>query len=183
MRCFRQPLHTVLTLSASVGALLYTTSGLAAERVVLRYGILEGSVSVADLTTLAETGKPTPELDSYLRLAKREPQQVQKVLTDEVEVDPVILSQVLNNPLGEVLLDKLGETIRTPRGGAERQALRSALVLSASNDKKISLIETLQKYPTQEVHVDGENLVSAYRQLSDIAKQVRRVFGWLDIFQ
>ena len=41
------------------------TSVLAAERVVLKYKIIQQSVSVAELSTFAETGQMSPDLEAY----------------------------------------------------------------------------------------------------------------------
>ncbi len=80
------------------------------------------------------------------------------------------------------MLDKLSEAIHTPRGGADRQALRSALVLSAADDGQVSLLEIIQKYPTQDVYVETDRVVSAYNQLSKFDKQIRKVLDIVNSF-
>jgi len=154
----------------------------AADQVVLRYGPIEGRISVADLEVLGATGEAPPGLATYLRRANQEPASVQRVLTREVEVNHVTLDRVLNNPVGEIALDQIGDVIQTPAGGANRQALRAALVLAASDDGKLSLLETIRKYPTSEVYVDGPKLLSAYQAISRVEKQARKVTDVLDIF-
>lgn len=64
-----------------------------------------------------------------------------------------------------MLLDRLGAVIQTPSNRANRQALRSALVLSASDDSQMTLLEILPNYPTSELHVKGELLVETYFRL------------------
>lgn len=71
----------------------------------------------------------------------------------------------------------MGYSIHTSSNQANRQALRSALVLSANGDNKVSLIEVIQNYPTSEVIVEGERLVRTYNQLSIIAEDLGRIFG------
>jgi len=46
-----------------------------------------------------------------------------------------------------VVLDEISQVIHTASRRPDRQALRSALVLS-SRDREITLIETIQNYPT-----------------------------------
>lgn len=145
--------------------LLFSTSSLAAERVVLKYRILRQSVSVKDLSTFAETGKLPLALQASLALAKQDPKPVRQYLTQPVNVNPVLLDKVLNSPVGNVFLDQISQVIHTPSRTADRQAMRSALVLSASKDKQISLIEVIQNYPSTDVEVDGNKLESAYKQL------------------
>jgi hypothetical protein len=138
---------------------------LAAETVVLEYKIFRESIAVDELSTFAQTGKLSNSLRINLALARKEPQVIREYLTTPVKVSSVFLDRVLNSPVGDIILDELSQVIHTPSGKANRQALRSALVLSAVGDEQITLIEVIENYPTQNVQVDGEQLQNAYRQL------------------
>jgi len=165
-----------LGVSLALGGVLFNSSqGFAAEQVMLRYGILERSISVEELSEFAETGKTSRQLRTYLRDSGQDPDRVREFLSNEVEVRQLFLDGVLNSAPGEVILDKMGEFVHTSSGEANRQALRSALVLSASDDDRISLIEVLQNYPTQEVHVNGRRVASAYRQIRSIQDNIATV--------
>jgi Alpha/beta hydrolase of unknown function (DUF1400) len=146
-------------------ALPYSSAN-AAETVVLRYNIFERSVSVADLTTFAETGKRSRDLRAYIRASKQEPAKIRQTLTDKVDVNVTTLDRVLNSPVGDLALGQLSQYIHTSSRRADKEAMRAALVLSASEDNNISIIEVVQNYPTQEVYVDGERLAETYAQLS-----------------
>ncbi|MBE9010201.1 alpha/beta hydrolase [Pseudanabaenaceae cyanobacterium LEGE 13415] len=154
-------------------ALLISTPAMAAERVVFKYRILRESVSVPELATFAQTGEASSNLQTYFRLSGQRPETVRTTLTRPIKVDPVLLDRVLNSPIGNTVLDQLGQAIQTPRGGAERQALRAALTLSASGDNTITLVEILQNYPTQEVIVDGDRIEGAYRRLNNFIDRLR----------
>ncbi|WP_421659005.1 alpha/beta hydrolase [Leptothermofonsia sp. ETS-13] len=171
---------SLLGFVSAAGVLLQSTGTLAAERIVLKYGILRQSVSVNDLTNFAETGDRSA-LEGY-GISEGESQRVRTALTQKVKMNPRWLDQGLNTPLGEALLDEIGQTIQAPADEASRQALRSALVLSASDDGKISLLEVIQKYPTREVYVDGKRLASAYNQIAKFEGQIRKVLGVIDWF-
>lgn len=149
----------------------------AAERVVLKYQWFQRSVAVEDLSTLAETGEATPELRSYLNLAGQSPERLQRDLNRNVDINPVMLDRVLNSPIGNVALDRMTPAIHTRSGTADRQALRAALVLSASDDENISIIEVLEEYPTSEVYLNGDRIVEAYQQIAGIQEQVERWLG------
>ncbi|MGA7934228.1 MAG: alpha/beta hydrolase [Kovacikia sp.] len=181
MHFLRFPLYSLVGLVASAGTLLNSGSGLAAERVVLKYGIFQQSVPVADLTTFAQTGEMTSSLEGY-KIADQESQKVRNALTKEVKMDVLLLDRGLNNPLGEALLDTLGEAIHTPTGDANRQALRAALVLAASNDGKVSLLEIIQKYPTKDVYVEGDRVIDAYNRLSKFDSQIRKILDLVNSF-
>lgn len=90
----------------------------------------------------------------------------------------MILDRVLNSPIGNAILDQLSQVIHTPSQKANRQALRSALVLSANVDKQMTLVEIMQNYPTSAVEVDGERLESAYRQLARLQGNLRDLLGF-----
>lgn len=142
----------------------------AAERVVLKYGPMRAPVSVSELTTFAETGEMSVSLQSYMGLAKQNPEEVRGNLTKSVDVSPRLLDRVLNHRLGERLLDRMGEVIHTPSGQANGQALRAALVLSASEDGEITLLETIQNYPAESVEIEVARLARLYSKLSFLKK-------------
>lgn len=176
-------LYGILGLAVGIGILFPATATLAAERVVIKYGPFAESVSVAELTTLAEHGETSPGLASLLRLAKQEPQGLQKLLNQQVKVNAVTLDRLLNSPIGNVALERLGQTIHTPAKEADVQALRAALVLSASKDGNITLLEALQNYPTEEVQLEGKQLAAAARQIDRIGRQVEQLRGLIGLFQ
>ncbi len=152
--------------------MITSMDAVAADRVVFKYKILRESVSVAELTTFAETGQASTDLQTYFRLSGQKPETVRQTLTKPMRVNPVLLDRVLNSPLGNTVLDPLGQAIQTPKGGAERQALRGAMAVSAS-DGQLTILEILQNYPTQEVIVDGDRIEGAYRRLNEFVDRLR----------
>ncbi len=168
-----------LPLTVALAIALSSGSAFAAEQVVLKYRIFRSSISVKELTNFAQTGELSTSLRVNLALAKQNPKAIRQYLTQPVAVNIRLLDRVLNSPVGNVVLDQISEAIHTPSRTADRQALRAALILSASRDypdssgqnsrNTISLIEIIQNYPTSEVEVEGEVLERAYRQLSQLA--------------
>lgn len=148
------------------------TEAIAADKIVLKYGIIRASVSVDDLTELAETGKASRSLKFYLRLANKDPKELQRILNQNVPVDGPFLSRLLNSFPGELLLDQIGEVIHTPSGRANRQAMRSAIVTSALPDNNVTLLEILQNYPTSELHVEGKRIEEIIHKIDGIAGQL-----------
>lgn len=171
-----------LSLGALASALLYSTSAVAAEQVVLKYGTFRRSVPVSELTTLAETGEASPSLQTYLALARRSPEEFRGLLTKEVKVNPIMMSRFLSSRIGEATLDQVSQAVHTPSGQANRQALRASLVLSADEDLSVTLLEAIQNYPTREVHVEGERLVQAQRQISVLQNYLQPLIGLRKLF-
>jgi len=150
----------------------------AAESVVLKYLFLRETISVPELATFARTGELSSTLRTYLKLAGRDPNELRRALTQEVKVNPNTLSRVLNNPIGEIMLDQVSEVIHTPDNRANRQSLRGALVSSALPDGQITLIETLENYPTPEVHVEGQRLVEVAKKIQDVLRRLPNIRFW-----
>lgn len=162
----------VFGLTVLTGIFAPVTRAEASESVVLKYRFLRQSISVAELSNFARTGELSSTLGTYLKLAGKKPDQLRRALTQEINVDPNFLSSALNNPIGEMVLDQVSEVVHTPDNVANRQSLRGALVSSALPDRKITLIETLQNYPTPEVHVEGERLVEVAQKLANLFKSI-----------
>ncbi|MEO0408763.1 MAG: alpha/beta hydrolase, partial [Cyanobacteria bacterium P01_A01_bin.135] len=140
----------------------------AAESVVLKYRAFERAVSVEDLTLLAESGEVSDELRPYIRMSGYPADDMQAMLTHEVSVSPSLLSGALNNAAGDAVLDRASKAIHTKSRRGDRQALRGALLVSASDDDLITPIELIQNYPTQEMYVDIIEFNRAYSDISEL---------------
>ena len=165
MRLLFLSLRRALVLIATASILLSSTSAIAAERVVLKYRIFRDSISVEELSTFVDTGELSKSLRIKLALVRQDPKLFRRYLTQPVKVNPVLLDRLLNSRIGNVLLDEISQAVHTPSGRADRQALRSALIISASGDRQLTLIEILKNYPTSDVEVEGDQLENTYRQL------------------
>jgi hypothetical protein len=170
-------LRRLLAVGASAGILLSSSGAIAAEQVVLKYKILREKISVPELTRLTETGVPSPALAAYLKLAGKNPQDLRQPLTRVVKVNPLLLDRALNSWVGDAVLDQMSQAIHTPSNQANRQALRAAIILSATPDGNLTLMEVLQNYPTEEVEVEGDRLVAAFRQLSRLNDRLENLLN------
>jgi len=161
-----------LFLAAGAGIVFYSSAAVAAEKVVLKYSAIRMTLPVSELEIFAESGKMSPALEMLLGKAKKDPEAVRSSLTRGVKVSQSFLDRTLNSKVGEIILDEVGQVIRTPSGNANREALRDALVLSATNDNEITLLEAMKNYPTPEVYVEGDRLVEAYGKLVALSEQL-----------
>lgn len=156
----------------AVGVIYTPITTLAAEMLVLKSGWIQATIPVEDLENLVKYNRVSPKLAFYLEKTNSKPDDLRTILSQEIAVDAVTLSKILNSPIGERLLDLLSEIIMTPSGRASRESLRGALVTSALDDHSISLLEILINYPTAEVHLDGDRLTSVYNRFSQILELV-----------
>lgn len=161
-------------LLSSMALLLWGISGVlvsaspagAAEQLIVTYGAFQASFTVSDLEILANTGETPNSVDFYLELAGLTSEQFRSILTAEFDVSHSVLDDMLNTEGGEYLLSEVTQVIHTPSQQANIQALRSSLVLAASDDQKVSLLELLQTYPTEQVFINGANLIQLANDLS-----------------
>lgn len=161
-----------LFLATGAGILFYSTAAVASEKVVIKYSVIRMTIPVSELEIFAETGTMSPALELLLGQVKKDPEVVRRSLTKPVKVSQRLLDRTLNSQVGDLILDEVGQVIRTPSGNANKEALRAALVLSASSDNQITLLETIKNYPTTEVYVEGDRLVEAYGKLVALSEQL-----------
>lgn len=175
MTLFSSFRNSLFGLVLGLGTLVASAPANAANAIVFRYGALSETFSVQELTDFAQTGRQSSTINYYLRRTNQNPEAVRSALNREIPVRVTTLDRVLNSPIGDVALDRISRTIQTPVNTSNRQALRAALVLSASGDNRLSLLEVFQNYPTQELHVDGQELISTYTQISDLAQRIQNL--------
>jgi hypothetical protein len=159
------------------------SAAIAAETIVMKYGPIKRSLPIQDLRELSDTGKASRKLKGYLRLAKQSPEALRSRLNQPVSVSVVTLDSRLNSLGGRLLLDEAGRYIHPPGQQGSTQALRSALVLSAADDNQITLVESLENYPTQDVEVDVEKSVALYRKIDGVINQTPTVSPVIDFLQ
>lgn len=161
---------------AGVGAIaLHAAPAVAAERLVFTYGPLRPSFSISELEAFAAGGRVPSSMRFYLNVANADPDVVRAILSEEFDLSLQFVDQKFNTLLGEFVLFQMGKIIHTPSREANIQALRSALVLSVSDDNKISLIEFMRNYPTRELHIDGIKLSQVARNLRQVSADIREV--------
>lgn len=141
----------------------------AAEKVILKYNVLQESISVAQLSNLSKTGETSPELHTYLDLVNKKPEELREILNHSIVIAPKVLSSLLDSFAGKYLLNKLSEVIRSPSTENSKESLRNALVASVNTNDDIRLIEVLENYPDPELQVEGDRLMELYQQVKAIA--------------
>ncbi|MBE9222975.1 alpha/beta hydrolase [Cyanobacterium stanieri LEGE 03274] len=146
---------------------------IASERVTIRYHNHRMSMTVAELSEFGRSGQMSSSIQRYFRATEQNPQRMQWALTKEIPINPITLSRTLNSPLGLIFLNPLGEIITTPSNRANIEALRGALVTSALDDNKISLMEIVENYPTDEVQIHGDRILETYKTMAKIINPIK----------
>lgn len=173
------------SLAVSLAALLLTPqAGQAAERIYLTFGILGRSIAVSDLRNFADTGELTRQLRWYLNIANVNPEDFRAVLTHEVQLNLEFVDSVTYSLPGEFVLYQIGQVVHTKsrQGATQINALRSALLVSLTEDNRISILEFLETYPTPEVFVDGVILARAARDVRNFVDRIEPTIAVIQEF-
>ncbi|MFB2922505.1 alpha/beta hydrolase [Aerosakkonema funiforme] len=157
-----------------------TPSADAAERVYLSYDILERSISVNSLEAYAIQGRIENDLAPYVQYAKPEQQQqLRSLLLRRLDVGPVPVSQFLYTPQAEVLLQRLGQIIKTDSGQPGYRAIRASLILAAADRRGLTLLNVLRKFPTPGVRIDLARGLEIANELSTIFDRTERAIAFV----
>jgi hypothetical protein len=158
----------VIFLGALVIIPLQGKQVLAAEEIVFKQGIASHSVSMEDLDHFAATGEMSRSVRFLFDFTKQNPQIARRILVQEFPVETVMVSNLANSAPGEIILSGVSQIIYPKSDRASIEALRGALVVSASDDNKVSLIELFRNYPTQQMYVDGKILAKTAKNINNI---------------
>lgn len=159
-------------LAIALGAvpdLLRPQAARSADSLIVSIGPLELSLTTEALEEFAATGRVTKELNVYSRyLTAEQLAQFRQVLQRRFAVNPVVVAQFTYSPMGERLLQQLGNVIRTDARQQGFFALRSALILSAADRQGASVLGFIRNYPTPSIRISGGQLLDFSRQLTTL---------------
>lgn len=164
-------------LLGATATLFLSNSAIAAEKIVLKYGPFAQSVKISDLENFVKTGTQSPTLATILRISKQSPDTVRGLMSLEIGVNLVTIDRVLNSKQGETALLELGKTIRTRSRVESHKALRSAVVLAAADNDKLSLLEVFQKYPTSQIDVEVGNIANTIEKLKGVSGNLQNLLN------
>jgi hypothetical protein len=149
--------HLLYSLSSALMVVGLSCTNLpsnAAEKITITYGPFGRSVAVSDLRRYLETGSAPPELASLLSVVgQQEKASLLSGLKFTIPLNVVVMDQLLRSPQGEQLLTQIAGVTSLP-GGAEKLALRSALIVSAASKDGVGLLSFLEAYPARTMRVD-----------------------------
>ncbi|NES64260.1 MAG: alpha/beta hydrolase [Okeania sp. SIO2D1] len=167
----RSPL---IILGAIAGVILSSQSAIATQKIVIELvGPIRASIKVKDLRVFAETGKTTKTISQALGISKINPNTVRGLMTLEVGANVSNLAKVLYSNLGQNVTKGIAEVVQTRHNYESDKALRSSIILAAADDNRISVLEVLEKYPTEEMHID-------VGKINEIVDKVKGTIGNLE---
>ncbi|QYX34339.1 alpha/beta hydrolase [Sphaerospermopsis torques-reginae] len=142
------------------------TSAQAADKLVVRYGPLEESASLADLKKTAETGELPDSLGTYTkRLNEKQRSFLVQGLKARIPVNVVTLNRLLNTQLGQTILHDISTALdRKDEAGV--QAVRSGLILGANSPQGLSILSFMAAYPSQELKINVPQALTVAQTLN-----------------
>lgn len=150
-----------------------TTPVLGADRIDFYYPPFgDFSISTNDLELFAKQGKITSDFAFYAKRAKPEQlAQLREFLQTKFNTSPTLVSQFTYSPIGEKILQRLGELVQVETRQNGFYALRSALILSAADPEGLTLVNVLRRYPSPSIRLNFSETVNTFGQLSDLLKK------------
>jgi predicted dienelactone hydrolase len=150
--------------------------GVAAERIYVNYSILSRSISIQSLETFARDGKLSGDLATYARYLKpKQLAQFREGLKQKVDFPAIAIGQFLYSPTGEVFLERGSRIIQNPVNRGSFFALRSALILAASDPEGLTPLTILRYYPSPGVVVNLTEVVDVVNDINRAFKETATV--------
>ncbi|MBD2489386.1 alpha/beta hydrolase [Aulosira sp. FACHB-615] len=131
-----------------------TNAAKAADKVVLRYGLLAESVSLAELQKAAEVGDFPNGFELYGRkLSSQERRFLLETLKMPLPLNVVTVNRLLNTQIGTTILNDFSTAlVRKDKAGV--QALRAGAVIGATAPQGLSLLSFIAAYPSQSLEIN-----------------------------
>ncbi|AFZ57732.1 alpha/beta hydrolase [Anabaena cylindrica FACHB-243] len=142
------------------------TSAQAADTVVVRYGALEESASLADLKKSVEIGELPASLGTYTkRLSEQQRRFLVGGLRARIPLNVVTLTRLLNTQIASTVLNDISAGIsRKDKAGV--QALRSGLILGANSPQGLSVLSFIAAYPSKSLEIDVPKALNVAKSLN-----------------
>ena len=160
---------------------LATPKVLAAEEIIVNYGLLQFTLSIETLRVYAEEGEITKELASYADLLT--PQQLETLRTGllvKPDIEPLSIAQFFYSYQGEKLLERVGQIVRTEAGQPGFYAIRSALILAAASEEGLTPLNFLETFPTAGIQVDSGEGFQFIEELSGIIQTTEKAIAAIE---
>ncbi|MCC5607784.1 alpha/beta hydrolase [Nostoc sp. CHAB 5834] len=152
---------------------LTATPGLGAERLSFYYPPFgEFYLSVDSLETFAKVGKIDQDLSFYAsRATPQQLAQLRDLLQQRFNVTPTLVSQVTYSPIGEQVVQQLGEFLLTESRQNGFYAIRASLILAAADREGLTVVNLLRKFPSNTIRV---NFTEGLRIVDDLSQLLKR---------
>ncbi|MDF5709155.1 MAG: alpha/beta hydrolase [Nostoc sp. S4] len=164
-----------------VSTFLTATPGLAADRISFYYPPFgEFSLSVDSLETFAKEGKIDQDFSFYASRATPEQlAQLRDLLQQRFNISPTLISQVTYSPIGEEVIQRIGELLQTESRQNGFYAIRGALIIAAADPQGLTVVNLLRRFPSNTIRLNYTEGLSIVDNLSQLLKKKDEVVAYL----
>ena len=163
---------TGLSLSLfSVGA-----PSLAATDVALVSGGFRRSIPVKEFEHLADTGEAIGLLGDLLEFSKQDPEEISKLLNQELSIPLILTSRLINTRIGEAIIRRVARIIYpiyTPQAEVSVPAIRAGIINGLQQPDGLTAVGFLKAYPNQVMAVNLPALFAVIEKTESIASLVK----------
>lgn len=149
----------------------------AAKDVALVSGAFIRSISVSDLAYLAETGKARGLLADLLKVSRQNPEDVAKLLNQELDLPLVLTSRLMSTRIGEVILTRVARIIyplKVPAPSVSVPAIRAGVINGLQmGEGGLTAIKFLEAYPSEVMEINIPALIAVIEKAESIAGLVQ----------
>ena len=142
------------------------TPSLAATDVALVSGGFRRSIPVKEFEHLADTGEAIGLLGDLLEFSKQDPEEISKLLNQELSIPLILTSRLINTRIGEAIIRRVARIIYpiyTPQVEVSVPAIRAGIVNGLDQSDGLTAVGFLKAYPNQVMAV---NLPALFAVLS-----------------
>lgn len=173
----KNQLNRVFTISQALllgttATLLFNSTANATDVIDLKYKSTEVSIKTKELSRFADTGEIPPRLQKFLNDTEQVPEFLSSLLKKEIYISRRFVNDVLDSTTGQFFLLKLNQAINTSSSPEDLEALKQTIVRAYNNNRKISLLELLEKYPQRRLKVELTNLEGTYNEASNFTEKI-----------
>lgn len=155
----RRSWESLKTIAGFFGAIALTqfganTPAIAADTVVVRFGLFTETISLAELQKAAKTGELPGSLQPYAkRLSEEQRRFFLGALGMNIPMNVVTINRLVNTQIGTTILSDFATALaRKDKAGV--QALRAGLVLGSTAPQGLSILSFIAAYPSKRLEID-----------------------------
>ena len=160
----------------SLSLLTVVSPSLAATDVALVSGGFRRSIPVKEFEHLANTGEAIGLLGNLLDISKQNPEEISKLLNQQLSVPLVLTSRLINTRIGEAIIRRVARIIYpiyTPQAEVSVPAIRAGIINGLQQPDGLTAVGFLKAYPNQVMAVNLPALFAVIEKTESIASLVK----------
>ena len=159
-------------LLGTFAGLLISTNANATRIIDITYKEIEVSIKTKELKKFAKTGEIPSELQQFFDDTQEVPEFLSNLLNEEIYISRSLVEDILNSTTGEFLLLKLDQAIDSSANRSDLEAVKKAILKSYNNDRRVSIIELISKYPKRRIEIDLTSLEGSFNDVNQLIEQI-----------